>query len=206
MEDRIIAFSGRKQSGKNSLADFLVKNAKEILPGYTVRTIGFADTLKDIICDIFDIPINALYGNDEDKNVLTDVKWNGETLSVRRLLQVFGTDIVRSMKDDAWVCATIKRIRRRIPTDGTSNTFSIITDLRFQNEVDAIHQIGGKVVRLTRNEVCLDAHKSETALDRDKYNWANFDAIIDNDKMTLGEQNRSIVDILRSWGWIYHTF
>lgn len=53
----------------------------------------------------------------------------------------------------------------------------IITDVRFSNEVEAIQQKGGVVVRIVRDENTSDKHTSEVALN----NYGNFDFIIKND-------------------------
>ena len=78
-----------------------------------------------------------------------------------------------------------------------NSEFSIITDVRFPEEIAAIRAAGGKVVRLTRNKFNSDA-TAEIALD----NFTDFDEVIDNADMTIEQQNKAIFDILVGWGWI----
>ena len=67
-------------------------------------------------------------------------------------------------------------------------------------EVEAVQKAGGKVVRLTR-QIYEDSHSSETALDEDKYDWKNFDAVVDNSGMGIKETNNSIQKLISDWGW-----
>ena len=113
----------------------------------------------------------------------------------REVLQFVGTEIFRKMYGNVWADSTLRRI---ISED---SQFAVITDVRFPNEVEAIKKAGGKVLRLTRNGEHKDVHVSETALDQDKYDWSNFDAVLDNSKMSILEQNTAFYSILVDWGW-----
>ena len=115
-------------------------------------------------------------------------------MTAREVMQYVGTDLFRRMYSDVWVNSTINRIKKE------GSLFSVITDVRFPEELEAIKNIGGKVIRLTRG-IC-DGHESETALDADKYDWNNFDAIIDNKDATIGQQNHMVLQMLEEWGWI----
>lgn len=67
----------------------------------------------------------------------------------------------------------------------------VITDVRFPNEVNAIKERGGKIIRLTRN-IHNDDHLSETALDDYK-----FDYTIDNKDQSLNETREEVINILK---------
>ena len=77
----------------------------------------------------------------------------------------------------------------------------IICDCRFPNEVSGIQDAGGKVIKLTRGEGSGDSHSSETALDKQQYDWSNFDCIIDNKQIALAEQNKLLYEALVNFGW-----
>ena len=79
-------------------------------------------------------------------------------MTSREFLQYFGTDVMRYMWEPVWVNKCIKDIARE------GSLISIITDVRFPNEVEAVQKAGGVVLRLTR-KVFEDNHDSETALD-----------------------------------------
>jgi hypothetical protein len=212
---KLLAIAGRKQSGKDSLGNFLVRNHLELFTDVLdVKKVGWGDSLKRMVGDLFDVPDEWLWGTDKDKDNLTKVKWcdlphwkelknvgdgkaHGYTdfLTVRELLQHFATEIVRKMNPDAWVNIAVKEVQRH------NYDLAVFIDTRFPNEVDKIHSLGGKVIRLTRKEDVPAVHESEYLLDRENYDWSNFDAVIDNKLMTLTEQENELSKLLEVWGW-----
>jgi hypothetical protein len=147
-----------------------------------IKIYNFADILKQDICmNILGLTYSQCYGTDDEKNMPTDLSLNGKNMSAREILQFIGTDIFRKIKPNVWVDATIQKIKKDNPT------IAIITDCRFPNEIDSIKTIGGKVIRLTRDPHHSE-HISESILDMDRYNWNNFDYVIDNNNMSLFEQ------------------
>ena len=94
-------------------------------------------------------------------------------MTAREFMQYFGTNVMRQMYGPIWVDHTINTIMRE------QTELAIIADVRFPNEVEAVQSAGGTVIRLTRNKL-KDLHDSETALDKSKYDWSNFDHIVDN--------------------------
>lgn len=157
-----------------------------------VKIYNFADVLKQDICmNILGLTYDQCYGTDDNKNQMTHLTWNDKTLSSRDAMQIIGTDIFRKLDPDVWVKATISKIVREKPD------LAIITDCRFPNEVSSIQNIGGKVIRLTRNPHNSD-HLSETILDRDKYDWSKFDYIIDNTESSIYDQVKEIKKLIEN--------
>jgi hypothetical protein len=176
----------------NDILLFLEKLQNEI------KIYNFADILKiDICMNILGLTYDQCYGSDENKNELTSVKWPSEQnndksnkfMTAREVMQYVGTDIFRKMDTDVWVKSTINKILKEGPE------LAIITDCRFPNEVEAIKNIGGKVLRLTRSPFLSD-HISETVLDKESYDWNNFDYIINNDNHNLYDQFSELKTIL----------
>ena len=97
------------------------------------------------------------------------------------------------MQNHVWSNATIRQILREQPN------VAIIADCRFPNEVDAIKNVGGIVIKLTRNPYNSN-HASEIALDPDQYDQFNFDLIIENHDIGITEQNKIIFDFLQFKG------
>jgi hypothetical protein len=146
------------------------------------KLYSFADPLKKDICmNMLGLTYDQCYGSDEHKNTSTDIYWENKQLSAREVMEVVGTKIFRKLKNDVWVRATISKIEKDNPT------IAIIPDCRFPNEIDAIHACGGKVIRLTRDPFGSDA-EAEAALDKEKYDWSNFDYVCDNKNMSIYEQ------------------
>lgn len=164
----IIGLSGYAGSGKDTAAQGLIER------GYT--RIAFADVLKKMAYAldpyvlasektewVTDLrpeqrPIIRLqtlvseYGWDFVKNTYPDV---------RRLLQRLGTEAGREiLGDNIWVDTALKDAPEK----------AVVTDVRFPNEVQAILDRGGVVIRIVRPSVNpRNGHPSETALDDYKF-------------------------------------
>lgn len=109
----------------------------------------------------------------------------------RQVMEHVGTSIFRKMYSDVWVNATINQIKQ------DNSKLAIICDCRFPNEVEAIKRIAGKVVRLTRDPFS-SSFSSEAALDSDKYDWNNFDFVINNKDSNIIQQGTEVTRILES--------
>ena len=187
---KIVAFAGRKQSGKTTSAEFL----SNLFWKYGDSKIyNFADPLKNLCIDILGLEYKQCHGSDEDKNQLVNCYWDNKQLTAREVLQIVGTDMFRKMQNHVWSNATIRQITRDNPG------MAIIADCRFPNEVDAIKRVGGIVIKLTRNPYNSN-HASEIALDSNQYDQSLFDLVVDNDSMTIAEQNKAIYEFLHFRG------
>lgn len=178
--------------------EFLQYASQAIWPH--VRSFSFADPLKIIAVNLFGLEDAQCYGNDEDKNSLTKIKWedtagvigDSEFMTAREFLQYFGTDICRRIKPDIWTKSCLDRIL----SSGTE--FAIVPDVRFPNEVEAIQKVGGRVIRLTRKPF-EDSHSSEISLDEKD---AMFDHVLDNIEKGIHETNTALMEVLKEWGWL----
>jgi hypothetical protein len=191
----IIAFAGRKQSGKTTCSEFVQKIINGLIEPYNNSKIyNFADPLKQDICmNILGLSKDQCYGTDEQKNELVNCYWDNNQLTAREVMQLVGTDMFRSMQRNVWSDATIRKIKKENPS------MAIIADCRFPNEVDAVKDAGGYVIKLTRNPYSSN-HSSETALDDNTYDQSNFDLIIDNHILNILEQNSAIQEFLTNKG------
>lgn len=177
----IVAMSGRKQSGKNVTCSFL-RNVYG--HDYSVGVYAFADKLKEFCRDYLGIDEKLLWGTDEDKNTkVAHIRWenwpitndNYGPMTIREILQQFGTNIMRRMYEDVWVHALLRQVEKDKPE------LALISDMRFPSETQAVWAKKGYCVRLTR-KISDDAHESETALDNTK-----LDFTIDNANLSLDE-------------------
>lgn len=192
MQTQIIAFAGRKQSGKTSSCEFVARhfaaNNQEIACIY-----NFADPLKHMCQSILGLTYEQCYGSDEQKNELVNCHWDGRQLSAREVMQLVGTDMFRKMQQNVWADATIRKIK------GENLPLALVADCRFPNEVEAVRDAGGIVIKLSRN-LYNSTHSSETALDEQNYNKNNFDLVIDNQDLSIGEKNSLIEHFLKDKG------
>lgn len=206
---QIIAFAGRKQSGKTTCSEFIVKYANGAIPPFNhAKVYNFADPLKKEICmNILGMTYEQCYGSDEQKNSLTDILWTNMPgydeswslsepqdpsgyMTARQVMQLVGTNIFRKMKHNVWADATINTINREKPD------IAVIADCRFPNEVESVKRAGGVVIKLNRN-LYHSNHESEVALDENNYSSDNFDLVIHNESLTIIEQNRAILNFLK---------
>ena len=124
------------------------------------------------------------FNTDESKNKVTPC---GKT--VRELLQIVGTEMFRNLDNDVWINTWKKHVASMCP----HYDIIVVSDVRFPNEVKAIQDMGGIVIRFTRAPFASnDTHPSETALD----NFDGFDYVVDNSNMTILEQNEAVLDIV----------
>lgn len=166
-----------------------------------VKVYHFADTLKGIAIELFNLEPRQVFGTNEDKDSATEYSWENMptnphnksgTLSAREFLQYFGTALVREISNDAWVRATIKRVQLE------DSEVALIPDVRFPNEVVAIKEAGGIVIRMERDPF-NDSHPCESALDRDVFDWNNFDHIIPNTAVTIDGLIAELEKISHIW-------
>ena len=188
---QIIAFAGRKQSGKTSACEFTANVFTQTLQ-QTSCIYNFADPLKKMCIDILGLTYEQCYGSDESKNEYVDCLWpdSGKAMTAREVMQYVGTDIFRKMQHNVWADATIRKIQdENLP-------LAVIADCRFPNEVQAVKNAGGLVIKLNRN-LYNSTHESETALDENRYDQSNFDFLIDNTDLDIGEKNELIYSFLK---------
>jgi hypothetical protein len=191
---KILAFSGRKQSGKTTGSQYV----ESIIDGNGLsvshKIYNFADPLKEDICmNILGLTYDQCYGSDEDKNTMTNLVWENEKLTARRAMEVIGTDIFRSLYTEVWVEATMRKIQR------DNADLAIIPDCRFPNEIETILSAGGYVIRLDLDPFNSQSN-SEKALDKDVYDWSRFSLVINNSSMTMAQKNQNILAFLSDKG------
>ena len=138
----LIGFSGKKGSGKSYFADYLVNHKLFI-------KLSFASPLKEITKILFNLSDEDV--KDPIKKELINPKFNA---SPRELMQWLGTDIMReefNKKFNYSGSIWIDNVKDKVKTLLDNNKDVVIDDVRFQNEVDMIHSLGGIVINLRNN-------------------------------------------------------
>jgi len=187
--------------------EFLSIAEKTIFP--FVKIYSFADSLKELAVNLFELEPEQVWGTDEQKNSLTHLKWSdmpgvydgfifdqhgnaidrdkyyikediNSYMTGREFLQFFGTEIGRRIYSPIWINSTINKIVSE------KSGLAIIADVRFPDEVYAIQNSGGSVIRLLRS-VYEDNHPSEISLDETVFHPSGFDSIIDNRNLSMKE-------------------
>lgn len=160
----IIGLAGRKLSGKNTVADMItnILTSPHIIGGsYDVEQFSFAHDLKLSVCKLLDIDIAELERLKlrDDINI---VEYPNK-ITMRQFLQRYGTEAHREIfGTNFWVDRTMVRASNWIRVD-PNKRIAIITDVRFDNEKDAIEKDkDGIVFQIRRSGENKDTHASES--------------------------------------------
>lgn len=140
----VIGFVGFISSGKDTAADYLVNY-------HQFRRDSFASALKDAVSSVFGwerILLEGRTAESREWREQVDPWWaarlNIPGLTPRWVLQHWGTEVCRQgFHDDIWIASLEHRILK-------TRDNIVITDVRFPNEIKAIHNAGGRVVRISR--------------------------------------------------------
>lgn len=142
---KIIAITGLKGSGKDSTADYIVKNYANY------EKDSFAATVKDSVSAIFGWDRKMLAGEtpyDRELREKKDEFWSeklGYDVTPRIAMQKIGTDTLRNHFDkNIWIYSLEHRLLN-------SDKNIIITDCRFKNEIDALKKHNALFIRVERN-------------------------------------------------------
>ena len=182
----IIGFAGKAASGKTTAA----KHVQQLL-GAKVQVLPMASMLRREV-ETFLRQVGAadkvtlLYGDQQDKLTPFEIDeqsarqqcpaWDSfvadnrdiqqhpgrTTLSVRRILQWWGTEYRRAQDPDYWTKAWEAALAE-LPD---RNAHILVDDVRFHNEVDAVQRNGGVLIRVERPGFNgANDHSSENSLD-----------------------------------------
>lgn len=160
MSYKIIGVTGLKRHGKNTIADYFVNNHNYI-------QLQFAEPLKNMCKTLFNFTDEQVNGNDKEK---LDSYWN---VTPRKTMQWLGTDIFRNkiqcilpgVDDRFWIKCMEKRIQDIWKENPDCKI--IISDVRFQNEVEFIKSLTHEslIIKVVRKQMKItDIHISELSV------------------------------------------
>lgn len=190
---KIIGFSGKIKSGKDTAATYLV----DLFYNNNINsyTISFGDALKEYVAALYNLDIKLLYSQ-EGKNTIIPgyIKYklqsgdnfnfeiipdnkskllaNTYQVTIRDALIYHGNKL-RKVNPDIW----INYVKNRINFSNlTEDAVIIIPDIRYKNEAKFVKDNNGILIRLNRDASPKINNPSEKELDHYKH----FDYIIDN--------------------------
>lgn len=196
--NNIIGLVGFAGSGKDTVGNILVND-------YGYKKYSMAKPLKDVVSILFSWDRTLIDGSTEESRLWReqpDEWWNkklnweerfGTKFTPRICLQHIGTDILRNYFDNnIWLLCMEKYLNNHM------NEKIVITDCRFKNEISAIKNIGGKIIRIKRgddptwystienmkdNNISISEMAIELKIHESEIDWigTNFDNIIKND-------------------------
>lgn len=177
----IIGLAGPAGSGKDTVADLLRTHGR-------FNKHAFADLLRTEVCDAFGIEpllLSHRPSKEEPHKALAlirckDQAFHGALIcgaaygafngtvdefmhlprSPRQIMQWWGTEYRRSVHNDYWTGAVVANVNY-----GCKNYLSnhVITDVRFENEAQAVRNMGGVIWQVKRPDLNVDTtHSSES--------------------------------------------
>jgi len=149
----IIGITGHARHGKDSTADIIVKH-------FAYKKHALADVMKEACRVIFGWTDEHLYG---DLKEVIDPRYG---ISPRHALQTLGTEWgqYELSKYDSFAEVTgrklwVNSLLNRVHGD------TVISDVRFPHEAEAIRERGGFIIRVNRDYPVDLTHESESAVD-----------------------------------------
>lgn len=167
----IISLSGPKRSGKNTVADLMIKQLCEHHPDNMplhITDLSFAEPLKEEVCELLDI-------TDRDLNEHKDV--------FRPLLQWYGTEWIEYLGDkDRWIDLLAQRMdahNNAARATGHAPVI-IITDTRLEKEGLYLSRL--KKMGFFVQFLCIQGRGEEGDAHRSEQEWRKFpfDHMINN--------------------------
>lgn len=141
-----IALTGAAGAGKDTVGQLLVEH-------YDYERVAFGDAVREAVLDLDPfVPVDS-YRHVRVSALVESYGWERAKRmfpEVRRLLQAFGTDAIRTLDPEFWVDVAQDKalaLPRAV----------VFTDCRFQNEADMVVDQGGIVV-LVERDTDLDAN------------------------------------------------
>lgn len=164
---KIVAFLGHKRVGKDTAADFLVK-----IYGY--QKYALADPMKKAVQILFDFSDKQLWGDEKE---ILDPFWQ---VTAREIMQFIGIDVLYVALqarfphlERSFCILNFERCTQKFPDD-----LFVISDLRMQEDVDALKKLGAVIIRLERPGInSTDPHVSEEGVNSVK----GYDYTVIND-------------------------
>jgi hypothetical protein len=112
--------------------------------------LSFASGLKDVTANMFNWPRNLLEGDTDESRLFRETPdkfWSnrmGKDFTPRLALQLMGTEVGRNIfHPDFWVIKVENEIK-------TKRGNCVITDVRFENEIECIKNMGGVLIEIKR--------------------------------------------------------
>ena len=175
----IIGLSGKKFSGKDTCADFLVKE-------YNFEKIAFAFFLKEALKVLFAWDDHVFEPTEKEKK---DKYWD---ICPREICQLLGTNFLRDTLSNKishefrlyngeihYSSFHIKRLNILVNELIKKKKNVVFTDIRFEDEFNYVKALGGKIIKIERDSVNdneYSEHISEQTIDK----LNNFDYILKN--------------------------
>lgn len=144
----LVGVVGFQSSGKDTIGRFLIEK-------HNFQKDSFAKPLKDACAAIFGWSRELMEGQSHTSRAWREEEdsfWSEvfqHSVSPRWAMQYVGTNIMREhIHPDIWVLSMKRRVQDKL----SNNQKIVITDCRFPNEIQAIRDLGGIIIRVIRGK------------------------------------------------------
>lgn len=183
---KIFGFGHRSRVGKDTAAGFLAGHLRQTTKNKLVVKTAFALKLKAMCADLYGwagLQDAEFYEKQENEH-LRNVKLEPIGKTPVEIWIEFGTTVGRAIYGDTWVKYPLNR----------KHDYLIITDVRFQNEVNEIWKAGGKVFKVENPSVPLRDSVADNALQ----DFTGWDQVIVNDG-DLKALNEKVITVFKGY-------
>lgn len=176
MKIPVIGFAGKAGSGKDSAGMAIISS------GIKATKVSFADPIRDML-KCLGIDVDRIYrefgGSGKNEPI---PEFGGKSL--RFMMQTLGTEWGRkTISDSIWLDIGKRKIRE----NQANRTFSVVTDVRFDNEAEAIKSLGGVIIQIDSlgNQISEDSlymkHDSEALISEKLIDYRITNKFYDNE-------------------------
>lgn len=196
---KYIGLIGAQSSGKDYVGNWLQQNIER-----KTEIVKFATKLTEVTAAILGVDDLSLFQNREWKEQQHFI-WqsqitnnNGKLISPREAQQIIGTDICRRLLGaDVWVQALAASCQ-------DPDTLYIVTDVRFQNELDFIRNNNGVVVYIENLQAAQQQHRRENGVvhESEKLMWSMHYREAQPDYILLNNDFSSMAELQKLQRWL----
>lgn len=184
--------------------------ATHIADTYSVKVYSFSDPVRQFCIDSLGLDSAQCYGSDDDRNSVTHISWDdffdqirekysrprrgtggnkpaSGFMTAREVMDVVENEIFRRLDSNCWARSLYSLIQRE------GHELAIINDASRPNEVTMGSESGAKAIRLLRNV----SKENDTVLD--ELPLGEYDLVVDNQNMTMGETHTKIKKHVQEW-------
>ena len=138
----VVAFSGFKRSGKDTVADLLLKKAEVVKENLGIEKIlktSFAEPFKEMARLVLDVDEKDI--EDKEAPIKYTKRWFGKDVSWREILIRMGEGMKEVICPNVWALALENRIYNGLHSCTNGNFLAIIPDVRFAQELKLVHKL-----------------------------------------------------------------
>ena len=187
MSLKIIALTGPKGSGKDTVAGLIARQY------HNVNTIAFADPIKKVINNLFELDPSNNDQYDAFKRTQITYQLPGylsHAVQGRELVREIGM-LMRSYDEKQFTNYVVNEIRYK-PDD-----IWVVSDLRFDNEYMILKSLGAKIISIKRPSYEYDGHITERGFND---SLVDYTIVNDGDLNYLDNILASVViKIMKEW-------